>query len=102
MQDYYEQTLFKGVPNVAVNLSFVGTLASVFLNAASPLAQVYASLFGIRVSLITGTIVLTLGLEMAGFSTQVGYTLKQVPLFLLIVFFFFFFFFVIFDMGFFF
>ncbi|GAA5815558.1 hypothetical protein MFLAVUS_009070 [Mucor flavus] len=68
MQDYYEQNVFKGA---AVELSFVGTIALVCLNSVSPLVQICASRFGIRVVLITGTFLVGLGLEMAGFSTQI-------------------------------
>jgi hypothetical protein len=72
MQNYYEQNYFPNVPNVAVSLSFVATITTICLNASSPLVQVFVSTFGIRIALITGTILIALGLEMAGFSTQVG------------------------------
>ncbi|KAI7893434.1 major facilitator superfamily domain-containing protein [Mucor mucedo] len=71
MQDYYEQNVFVNVPNAAVNLSFVGTLALVCLNAVSPIVQICVSTFGAKPVLITGTIFVGLGLEMAGFSTQI-------------------------------
>lgn len=71
MQDYYEQNVFVNVPDAAVNLSFVGSLALVCLNAASPFVQICVSMFGVRPVLITGTILVGLGLEMAGFSTKV-------------------------------
>lgn len=71
MQDYYEQHLFANVPNAALNLSFVGTLALVCLNAVSPIVQICVSIFGVRPVLITGTIFVGVGLEMAGFSTQI-------------------------------
>ncbi|KAI8884103.1 MFS general substrate transporter [Backusella circina FSU 941] len=71
MQNYYEQNYFQNVPNVAVSLSFVATITTICLNATSPLVQVFVSTFGVRVALITGTILIALGLEMAGFSTQI-------------------------------
>lgn len=71
MQDYFEQNMFNNVANAAVNLSFVGTLAMVCLNAVSPIVQICVSVFGVRPVLIVGTIFVALGLEMAGFSTQI-------------------------------
>ncbi|KAI9244175.1 major facilitator superfamily domain-containing protein [Sporodiniella umbellata] len=71
MQDYYEQYVYKGVPNAPLNLSFVGTLALVFLNFSGPFAQVLVSIFGIRIVLIIGTIFISLGLEMASLSYQI-------------------------------
>ncbi|KAL9544195.1 hypothetical protein MBANPS3_007744 [Mucor bainieri] len=71
MQDYFERNMFNNVANATVNLSFVGTLAMVCLNSVSPIVQICASMFGIRYVLITGTILVALGLEMAGFSTQI-------------------------------
>jgi Na+/pantothenate symporter len=78
MQDYYEQNYFQDVPNVAVILSFVGTLASIFFYGAGPLAQVFASIVGFRITLFTGTIMITLCLTMAGFSTQVRCYNKEI------------------------
>ncbi|KAI8636466.1 major facilitator superfamily domain-containing protein [Parasitella parasitica] len=71
MQDYFERNTFNDLPNVTVKLSFVGTLAMVCLNAVSPIIQICVSVFGIRIVLIVGTILVALGLEMAGFSTQI-------------------------------
>lgn len=71
MQDYYEQNLFRDAPNAAVNLSFVGTIALVCLNAVSPIVQICCSIFGLKTILIAGTFLVGLGLEMAGFSSQI-------------------------------
>ncbi|KAI9480577.1 MAG: major facilitator superfamily domain-containing protein [Benjaminiella poitrasii] len=71
MQDYFQQHMFSDTPNAAVNLSFVGTIAMVFMNATSPIIQICVSIFGIRYVLIVGTIFVGLGLEMAGFSSQI-------------------------------
>ncbi|KAF1800813.1 major facilitator superfamily domain-containing protein [Mucor lusitanicus] len=71
MQDYFERNMFNNVANATVNLSFVGTLAMVCLNSVSPIVQICVSMFGIRYVLIAGTIFVALGLEMAGFSTQI-------------------------------
>ncbi|KAG1086124.1 hypothetical protein G6F42_021115 [Rhizopus arrhizus] len=71
MQDYFERHMFNDVANATVNLSFVGTLAMVCLNSVSPIVQICVSVFGVRYVLIGGTILVALGLEMAGFSTQI-------------------------------
>ncbi|CAO3647405.1 unnamed protein product [Mucor hiemalis] len=71
MQDYFEQNLFHDVPNAAVNLSFVGTISLVCLNSVSPIVQICCSIFGIKIILIVGTLLVGLGLEMAGFSSQI-------------------------------
>jgi MFS family permease len=71
MQDHFERSMFQNVPNAALNLSFVGSLAMICLNSVSPIVQICVSRFGIKPVLITGTILVALGLEMAGFSTQI-------------------------------
>lgn len=71
MQDYFEQNIFQNEPNATVDLSFVGTIAMVCLNSVSPIVQICVSMFGLRPVLITGTILVALGLELAGFSTQI-------------------------------
>lgn len=72
MQNYYDVNMFRDtVPNSQFQLSFVGTLLEVCVNLMGPVAQLIASRYGIRVVLIIGTILALLGLELAGFSTQV-------------------------------
>ncbi|KAI8393540.1 major facilitator superfamily domain-containing protein [Radiomyces spectabilis] len=71
MQDYYDQHVFTDIPDAQFQLSWAGTLMEVFVNLMSPLAQVLASIFGFRVVLIAGTILASLGLELAGFSTKI-------------------------------
>ncbi|KAI9029021.1 major facilitator superfamily domain-containing protein [Phycomyces nitens] len=71
MQDYYDQNTFKDVPNALLQLSFVGTLSSVFTNCMGPVAQILASVFGVRVVMITGVLFVVVGLEMAGFASQI-------------------------------
>jgi hypothetical protein len=73
MQDYFHQVLFASNPKALLDLSFVGTLALVFVNGASPLVQVCVARYGLRPVMVTGTIFITLALEMAGFATQVIY-----------------------------
>ncbi|KAL0088366.1 major facilitator superfamily domain-containing protein [Phycomyces blakesleeanus] len=71
MQDYYDQNTFKDLPNGLLQLSFVGTLCSVFTNCMGPVAQILASIFGVRVVMITGVLFVVVGLEMAGFASQI-------------------------------
>ncbi|KAI8394332.1 major facilitator superfamily domain-containing protein [Radiomyces spectabilis] len=68
MQDYFEQNKF---PNSALELSFVGTLALVFTNLMGPFTQILTSMFGSRIVLMTGTVLVTLALIVAGFSSQI-------------------------------
>lgn len=72
MQDHYDVTMFRDtVANSQFQLSFVGTLLEICVNLMGPLAQIIAARFGIKTVLILGTVMATLGLELAGFSTQV-------------------------------
>lgn len=59
------------VPNSQFQLSFVGTILEVCVNLMGPLSQIIASRFGSKVVLIIGTILATLGLELASFSTEI-------------------------------
>ena len=73
MQDYYEQNVFGDkVANPAFQLSFVGTLISVFANLMGPLATILLSYVGTKVVLILGTLFIAIGLFMAGFATEVS------------------------------
>ncbi|KAJ8657042.1 hypothetical protein O0I10_007376 [Lichtheimia ornata] len=72
MQDYYEREVFGDkVSNAAFQLSFVGTLISVFANLMGPLATILLSYFGTKVVLILGTLFIAIGLFMAGFATEI-------------------------------
>ncbi|KAG1302008.1 hypothetical protein G6F64_011304 [Rhizopus arrhizus] len=71
MQDYYEQYTFAHIQNASLNLSFVGTLALVFMNLGGPFSQILVSVVGIRPVLIIGTIFISLALEMASLSSQI-------------------------------
>ncbi|KAG1255121.1 hypothetical protein G6F68_010527 [Rhizopus microsporus] len=71
MQDYYEQYMFAHIQNASLNLSFVGTLALVFMNLGGPFSQILVSVVGIRPVLIIGTIFISLALEMASLSSQI-------------------------------
>jgi hypothetical protein len=71
MQDYFHQHLFANNPSALVDLSFVGTLAIVFINGCSPIVQVCVARFGVRPVMIIGAIFITISLEMASLATQV-------------------------------
>ncbi|KAF7727412.1 hypothetical protein EC973_007576 [Apophysomyces ossiformis] len=69
MQDYYEQHMFG--KEATVQLSFIGSLILVFLNSMGPVAQILRSVVGIRMVILIGLILVAIGLEMAGFATQI-------------------------------
>ncbi|EPB89705.1 hypothetical protein HMPREF1544_03505 [Mucor circinelloides 1006PhL] len=71
MQDYFHQNMFSDNPKALVDLSFVGTLALVFINASSPVVQYFVARFGLRPVMIVGTLFITIALEMAGFASQI-------------------------------
>ena len=70
MQAHYEQ-VFKNVPNAQLQLSFAGTFMELFVDLMAPVFQLLSSRFGIRPVLVLGSLVSVLGLELAGFTTQV-------------------------------
>ncbi|KAG0172376.1 hypothetical protein DFQ30_010610 [Apophysomyces sp. BC1015] len=70
MQDFYEQHMFGKASSV--ELSFVGTLALVFINLMGPVAQILRSIVGLRMVMIIGMLLITIGLEMAGFASQMA------------------------------
>lgn len=57
--------------NSQFQLSFVGTLLEVCVNLMGPVAQIIASRFGSKSVLILGTVLMTLGLELASISDQI-------------------------------
>ncbi|KAF1801541.1 major facilitator superfamily domain-containing protein [Mucor lusitanicus] len=59
------------VANSQFQLSFVGTILEVCVNLMGPLSQIIASRFGSKAVLIIGTILATLGLELASLSTEI-------------------------------
>lgn len=73
MQDYYQQNVFgNDYSNVALQLSFVGTLCLIFSNCMGPFAQILQSYIGTRGVLFIGTMFIAVGLIIAGFSYQVS------------------------------
>lgn len=74
MQDYYQQNVFgNGYSNVALQLSFVGTICLILSNCMGPFAQILQSYIGTRGVLFIGTIFIALGLIIAGFAHEVTY-----------------------------
>ncbi|KAI8638406.1 major facilitator superfamily domain-containing protein [Parasitella parasitica] len=72
LQDYLDVNMFRDrVANSQFQLSFVGTILEVCVNLMGPLSQIIASRFGIKAVLIIGTLLATLGLELASLSTEI-------------------------------
>ncbi|KAI9486309.1 MAG: major facilitator superfamily domain-containing protein [Benjaminiella poitrasii] len=72
LQDYLEVNMFRdNANNTQFQLSFVGTLLEICVNLMGPLAQIIASQFGSKSVLILGTILATLGLELASLSSKI-------------------------------
>ncbi|KAG2220502.1 hypothetical protein INT45_000913 [Circinella minor] len=59
------------IPNAALQLSFVGTLCGAFANFMAPVAQILRSMLGTRIVCIIGSLLMALGLCMAGFTSQI-------------------------------
>lgn len=70
MQDMYEE-IFRDQENVQLKLSFAGTIMEAMVNLCGLVATVILARFGMRVLLLSGSFLAVLGLEMAGFATQV-------------------------------
>ncbi|KAI8369713.1 major facilitator superfamily domain-containing protein [Blakeslea trispora] len=71
MQDYFDQHVFKDDQRAQVNLSFVGSLALICINGASPLVHIAISRFGLQTVMIAGSFLIVFGLEMAGFAYEI-------------------------------
>ncbi|KAI8331708.1 major facilitator superfamily domain-containing protein [Chlamydoabsidia padenii] len=70
MQDIYEE-LFHDVTDVQFQLSFAGTIMEMMVNLCGIPAQLILARFGMRVLLLCGSFLAVIGLEMAGFSSQI-------------------------------
>ncbi|KAI8355610.1 major facilitator superfamily domain-containing protein [Choanephora cucurbitarum] len=71
-QDYLDVHMFQDkVSNSQFKLSFVGTLLEICVNLMGPLAQIISSRFGSKSVLILGTVLATLGLELASLGTEI-------------------------------
>lgn len=80
MQDYYQQNVFgNDYPNIVVLLSLTGTLSLVFTNGCASLVQILISYVGVTWSMTIGSLLLSMGLIFAGFSTQVR-KWKSIPI----------------------
>lgn len=80
MQDYFHQHLFADNPSALVDLSFVGTLAIIFVNGCSPIVQVCVARFGLRSVMIVGACFQVIALELSSLSTQVNIQLSDTEL----------------------
>lgn len=70
MQDYYDRQIFKETVN-ATELSFVGTIGFAFCGLMGPVTPFFMSLVGARWLLFFGTLLISAGLVLASYSTQV-------------------------------
>ncbi|OBZ84482.1 putative transporter ESBP6 [Choanephora cucurbitarum] len=71
LQDYFDQHVFQNDPRAQVNLSFVGSLALICINGASPLVHIAISRFGLQTVMLIGSFLIVFGLEMAGFAYEI-------------------------------
>lgn len=71
MQDYFNQHVFENNKTALVDLSFVGTLALIFINAGGPIVQVLVARYGLRPIMIAGTTCIVVALETASLATEV-------------------------------
>lgn len=74
MQDYYEQHVFHNTHNVAVKLSFVGTLLVLVTYSFMIISTFLESVLGLKVCLIIGSCFISTGMFLAGSATQVRST----------------------------
>ncbi|KAI8061246.1 major facilitator superfamily domain-containing protein [Thamnidium elegans] len=70
MQEYFDREVFKGSVGTT-ELSFVGTIGFSFCGLMGPVTPFILSLFGARWVLFFGTLLLSSGLILASFATQV-------------------------------
>jgi MFS family permease len=70
MQDYFDRQVFKKSVN-ATELSFVGTIGFAFCGLMGPVVPLLMSLVGARWLLFFGTLLISAGLILASYSTQV-------------------------------
>lgn len=70
MQDYFDREVFKGSVD-STQLSFVGTIGFAFCGLMGPVTPFFMSLVGARWVLFFGTVLISAGLILASFSTQI-------------------------------
>ena len=71
MQDHYERISFQNIPNAQLQLSFTGTLMEIMIHIMGIPVQLLSARYGVKFVLALGTLLTTLGLELAAFSTEV-------------------------------
>lgn len=70
MQDYFDRQIFRGTVD-STELSFVGTIGFAFCGLMGPVTPFFMSYIGARWVLFFGTVLMSAGLILASFSTQV-------------------------------
>lgn len=76
MQNYYERYVFNNVPNAQLQLSLAGTLMELLVDLMGPVFQILSTRYGIKFVMVLGMILGVLGLELAGFTSQVNITMS--------------------------
>ncbi|KAI8972734.1 major facilitator superfamily domain-containing protein [Pilobolus umbonatus] len=72
MQNYFEQTEFGGaIDNRSLQLSFIETIYNVLINLVSPFVQIMMIYLNPRWALLISVVLCTLGLTLAGSSTEI-------------------------------
>ncbi|KAI7850208.1 major facilitator superfamily domain-containing protein [Circinella umbellata] len=71
MQDHYERVSFQNIPNAQLQLSFTGTLMEIMIHIMGIPVQLLSARYGVKFVLALGTLLTTLGLELAAFSTEI-------------------------------
>ncbi|KAI9498501.1 major facilitator superfamily domain-containing protein [Zychaea mexicana] len=71
MQNHFEQHVFNHVPNAQLQLSFAGTLMEACVDSMGVVVQLLANKLGSKTVLVMGAFLMVLGLEMAGFTTEI-------------------------------
>jgi MFS family permease len=70
INDYLEEHIFPDA-NSQFLLSWTATILEIFANMMGPAVQILLSNYGAKVVLIIGTLLVTLGLELASLSTEI-------------------------------
>ncbi|KAI9278391.1 major facilitator superfamily domain-containing protein [Phascolomyces articulosus] len=71
MQEHYERVSFRHIPNAQLQLSFTGTLMEIMIHLMGIPVQLLSARYGVKFVLGLGTLLTSLGLELAAFSTEI-------------------------------
>ena len=75
MQDYLVNKMFDNSKRAQFLVSFVGTICYFVSEIVTPLVQIILQRVGIRITLLIGTIMISMGLVTSGFATTVIITI---------------------------